>query len=132
MRKCENCKFYTGVQCHGHGDFWGNCTLIQQAINILDPKYKTASVWAEVTSGECRILKSCQAKIVDRHDELIKDLRRSFSYFDIELIVHALEAYDTSKEICESIVEQRRIAMLKFYNDVKTNNYTTYNKENKQ
>ena len=32
-KKCENCIFYTGVQCHGHGDFWGTCNLIEKIID---------------------------------------------------------------------------------------------------
>lgn len=27
-RTCLNCVFNTGVQCHGHGDFWATCNLI--------------------------------------------------------------------------------------------------------
>lgn len=32
-KKCKNCIFYTGVQCHGHGDFWGTCNLIEKIIS---------------------------------------------------------------------------------------------------
>lgn len=26
--KCENCRYFTGVKCHGHGEYWGNCMLL--------------------------------------------------------------------------------------------------------
>lgn len=28
--KCGQCPFYTGLECHGHGDFWGECDLLNQ------------------------------------------------------------------------------------------------------
>lgn len=32
---CSHCVFFTGEKCHGHGDYWGNCTLILK----LDDNY---------------------------------------------------------------------------------------------
>lgn len=26
--KCKDCVFYSGVQCHGHGDYWAECNLL--------------------------------------------------------------------------------------------------------
>lgn len=26
--KCKNCIYYTGITCHGHGDYWGECGLL--------------------------------------------------------------------------------------------------------
>lgn len=34
--KCKNCKYYTGVQCHGHGDYWGDCKLIESLYSRFD------------------------------------------------------------------------------------------------
>lgn len=131
MRKCENCKYYTGIQCHGHGEFWGNCTLINNLQSELDPKYKNSSVWASVTSGECKILKNMQVRTINMEEKIIKEIRNCFSYFDIQCIIHALENFDTKKEICNSIVETRRIALIEFYKKVITKDYSTYNKEKK-
>ena len=27
--KCKDCIYYTGIQCHGHGDYWGECNLLE-------------------------------------------------------------------------------------------------------
>lgn len=32
---CKNCPYYTGIVCHGLGDFWGECTLIRDTPKIL-------------------------------------------------------------------------------------------------
>lgn len=32
--KCINCPHYSGVQCHGHGDYWAECELINQLEKI--------------------------------------------------------------------------------------------------
>lgn len=35
MLNCGNCPYYTGIECHGHGDFWGSCRL-----KALEKNYK--------------------------------------------------------------------------------------------
>ena len=35
---CEECPFYTDIQCHGHGEFWGECILINQAYKNLEKR----------------------------------------------------------------------------------------------
>lgn len=32
---CKNCVYYTGVQCHGHGDYWGECSLITNTAKMI-------------------------------------------------------------------------------------------------
>ena len=32
---CKDCIFYSGIQCHGHGEFWGECNLYEQVRSIL-------------------------------------------------------------------------------------------------
>lgn len=33
--KCCNCPYYTGIQCHGHGDFWGTCTILHDKRKVM-------------------------------------------------------------------------------------------------
>lgn len=33
---CLDCPFYSGVQCHGHGEYWGHCSKIEEAYKILE------------------------------------------------------------------------------------------------
>lgn len=34
--KCKNCPYYTGVECHGHGEFYGICTIFQDKIKVME------------------------------------------------------------------------------------------------
>lgn len=36
---CINCKHYTGIECHGHGEFWGSCKLLLKMYNQLEKTY---------------------------------------------------------------------------------------------
>ena len=36
MKKCENCQYYTGIQCHGHGDYYGLCLKRKERIMVED------------------------------------------------------------------------------------------------
>ena len=36
--KCKRCVYFTGVQCHGHGEFWGDCLLLHFAIKEIVQK----------------------------------------------------------------------------------------------
>ena len=36
MKKCKNCKYYTGITCHGHGDFWGECKKNKNTLFCYD------------------------------------------------------------------------------------------------
>ena len=33
--KCKNCPYYSGVQCHGHGEFWGDCKLMYPVYDLI-------------------------------------------------------------------------------------------------
>lgn len=37
---CGNCPYFTGVQCHGHGEFWGECSLLEFLIRYFKLQYK--------------------------------------------------------------------------------------------
>lgn len=26
--ECKNCRYFSGIKCHGHGEFWGECRLL--------------------------------------------------------------------------------------------------------
>ena len=39
--KCKNCPYYSGIQCHGHGEYWASCTLIESLRNTLAAITKT-------------------------------------------------------------------------------------------
>lgn len=34
--RCKDCKFYSGSQCHGHGEFWGSCRFLDDLEHFLD------------------------------------------------------------------------------------------------
>lgn len=36
MKTCNNCQFYTGVQCHGQGDYYGVCLKRKERIIVKD------------------------------------------------------------------------------------------------
>lgn len=38
--KCGNCPFFSGVHCQGHGDYWGECNLINVLKIIFADKFK--------------------------------------------------------------------------------------------
>lgn len=57
--KCKNCPYYTGLQCHGHGDYWGECTLYQDKAKLLQKLFETKDtyfhekdVWALIRYDE--------------------------------------------------------------------------------
>lgn len=66
--KCKDCPYYTGIKCHGHGEFWATCSYIDSLRKILsninkvyeyDLKLKRYdSVWFESLNDEstCLIL----------------------------------------------------------------------------
>lgn len=34
--KCKECIYYSGVQCHGHGEFWGTCQLLDNLFKYME------------------------------------------------------------------------------------------------
>lgn len=36
MKTCKNCHYYTGIQCHGHGDYWGECKKNKNTLFCYD------------------------------------------------------------------------------------------------
>ena len=36
IKKCKGCKYYTGIQCHGHGDYWGECKKNKNTLFCYD------------------------------------------------------------------------------------------------
>ena len=36
MKKCKNCPHYTGVFCHGHGEYWGECKKNKNTLFCYD------------------------------------------------------------------------------------------------
>lgn len=33
--KCKDCIYYTGVKCHGHGEYWGNCDILESLLRYV-------------------------------------------------------------------------------------------------
>lgn len=33
--KCKDCPNFSGIQCHGHGDFWGTCHLYNSITKFI-------------------------------------------------------------------------------------------------
>lgn len=33
--KCKNCIYFSGIECHGHGDFWGSCNYLNQLFKYI-------------------------------------------------------------------------------------------------
>lgn len=64
--KCKKCPYYTGIQCHGHGEYWGECALIKAQRKIIAKligespydielkKYETS--WCEALDDESTCL----------------------------------------------------------------------------
>ena len=46
--KCKDCPFFSPERTHGHGDFWGNCNLIQ----LIDKDYYNSICYNETN---CRL-----------------------------------------------------------------------------
>lgn len=42
--KCKNCKHFTGVKCHGHGEYWGSCKLIDSLFGKYQNVYVTKNI----------------------------------------------------------------------------------------
>lgn len=38
-KTCKNCIHYSGIECHGHGDFWGTCYLLMNCYKDLKSTY---------------------------------------------------------------------------------------------
>lgn len=39
LKYCKDCKFFTGVQCHGHGEFYGFCKKCKNVHDWSDVRY---------------------------------------------------------------------------------------------
>lgn len=50
--KCSDCVFYSGIQCHGHGDFWGSCGLIDLFVHSNHLDYHDYDVWSDVCDDD--------------------------------------------------------------------------------
>ena len=37
---CKDCLYYSGIQCHGHGEFWGECNIFSHIYNFLEDYHK--------------------------------------------------------------------------------------------
>lgn len=74
IKTCSNCHFFTGIQCHGHGEYWGECkknkntlfcypeTPCLQDIKIMRElyfKYKEKADKLEIEKTEKDIYKFC-------------------------------------------------------------------------
>lgn len=66
--KCKECMYFTGVQCHGHGEFWGSCKLIDEFIQYFDfthDKHHLSCLYNDIVfdDTECIIIKKIGFKI---------------------------------------------------------------------
>lgn len=66
---CKNCKFYTGVLCHGHGEFWGECKLINLLCSELEENIDKKDEEIEVALSKI----GCKKDFINKV---------SFSHFD--------------------------------------------------
>lgn len=57
-KKCKDCSFYSGVKCHGHGDFWGNCNLLK-LVSSLDSYISTITYKAIVYDESTCLFQKC-------------------------------------------------------------------------
>ena len=78
--KCKDCKFYTGIQCHGHGDYWGHCTI----------NYDKNDLWNNVCydNTECK----CEDKRINKDLMFNKDINRLL--YDMYLTLKDLFEYE--------------------------------------
>ena len=61
---CKNCIFFSGIECHGHGDFWGECDLLKFFIKCNKLTYRDYDVWSTVCYEEtqCKLSKLLKIK----------------------------------------------------------------------
>lgn len=59
MRKCKDCPFYSGVECHGHGDFWGECSLAWSVLKKFKAFDVDVDIWTSICydDTECKFSK---------------------------------------------------------------------------
>lgn len=60
--KCKECMYYTGVQCHGHGEFWGSCQLLNNLFTYMEKTKKcdyvsNTYICMLLDDNECIIIK---------------------------------------------------------------------------
>lgn len=67
-KTCKNCKHYTGVECHGQGEFWGSCKLL---LNIYNQLEKTYDDWLD---SDLDIIKCiCYDDTICKFYEILKE-----------------------------------------------------------
>lgn len=62
LLNCKNCPFYSGVQCHGHGEYWSSCNAVNQLRLILSKSFDVSkydirlkglsSTWSECLNDD--------------------------------------------------------------------------------
>ena len=62
---CKNCIFFSGIECHGHGDFWGECTLLKLFIKCNKLTYRDYDARSTVCYEETQCKLSKLLKIKD-------------------------------------------------------------------
>lgn len=82
---CKNCVYYTGVKCHGHGDFWGNCNVIDKLLNQLE-------------------------KVIDKKEEQLENALLKLGYkedfiFNVSFKYMSYICYDDTECMYEDFVE---------------------------
>lgn len=65
--KCKECPYYSGIQCHGHGEYWAQCNLLIEQSKIFKKLFckeiletivpKNSDCWGYVVkeNQECKI-----------------------------------------------------------------------------
>lgn len=38
-KTCKNCYHYSGIECHGHGYYWGTCYVLKNMYKYLKETY---------------------------------------------------------------------------------------------
>lgn len=61
---CKDCPFYSGVQCHGHGDYWAECNFLLANAKSFKRIFNLDVLETIVPKG-----KDCWAFVVDENSE---------------------------------------------------------------
>lgn len=54
--KCKECVFYSGIKCHGQGEFWGECRLIEDFIKFNNIEYDEYDVWSGIRFDDSKCI----------------------------------------------------------------------------
>lgn len=50
---CKDCPYFSGIECHGHGEYYGSCGLMTTAIKYLSRLFDCSDKHLYITKRNC-------------------------------------------------------------------------------